>query len=452
MLGRHYLITAFGQILQSLLALASLFLLARILQPATFGVATILTVAVTLVAVATTAGMQAAILVMSGHEARRQGALHGLSVTVAIAVGGASLALAVAFEPRLAGAVSPGLAPLIIALGAARIGPTIYASLGTTQLIGSGRIQEMAVLNIVGGFSTLLGPIGAFLAPDPLGGAVVGAFMGNSIWAAAAFRMATHAYGIEIPREAKLWRDVARIALPLQIGTAAYWVMLRADAFILNASAGSATLGVYAIALSIADRVSVVTTPLYNATAWRVTARNLAGSLDTTLLVLRLEVLVGVVMALAAIIVGPTAIALLAGRAYIAASVPLAILLVGTALLPVWGSLGLFLVSQAGGAALTAAIQIFIAILAVLGYLIVIPTTGMIGAAVVSTTAYLLLVFFGLAAVRRNHSFPLRALVPQLADLRGIVTSFTEVVRQQSVRSSSDVRVADESSTDDEGS
>jgi O-antigen/teichoic acid export membrane protein len=448
MLGRHYLITAVGQILQSLLALASLFLLARILQPAAFGIAALLTVAVTLVSVATTAGVQAAILVLTGREPGRRAQVHGLSMTVAVAVGGAFLAVVMVVGTHLAESLSPLLSPLILILAVARVGPTIYASLGTTELIGAGRIQRMAALNVIGGSSTLLGPLGAVIAPDALDGAVAGILVGNLVWAAAAFLGGVGVYGIDVPRDIRLWRDVARIALPLQVGTAAYWVMLRADAFVLNASAGIATLGVYAIALSIADRVSVLTTPLYNATAWRVAANDRAGSLGTTLLVLRLEVLAGVAMALAAIVLGPSAIELLAGSAYTSAATPLAILLVGTALLPVWGSIGLFLVSQVGGAVLTAAIQVVIAVLAVLGYLAVIPATGMIGAASVSTTAYLLLVIVGLMAVRRRQSFPLRALVPQVADVRGALSSLVIVVRRQSARSDSDASVADASSTD----
>jgi O-antigen/teichoic acid export membrane protein len=433
MLGRLYLITASGQILQSLMALASLLLLARVLQPAGFGIAALLTVGATLVSVATTAGIQAAILVLTGREPGKRAQVHGLSMTVAVTIGAASLVVAIVFGPRLAASLSPLLAPWILVLAAARVGPMIYGSLGTTELIGSGEIRRVAALNVIGGSSTLIGPLGAVLAPDALGGAVAGALIGNVVWAAAALVHGVRTSGIEIPRDTGLWRSVAGIALPLQIGTAAYWVMLRADAFILNAYAGSATLGVYAIALSIADRVSVVTTPLYNATAWRVASNDRAGSLDTTLLVLRLEVLAGVAMAIAAIVLGPSAIVLLAGPAYGPAALPLAILLVGTALLPVWGSLGLFLVSQVGGAVLTAFIQIIVAALAVVGYLVAIPAAGMIGAAGISTAAYLLLVAVGLIAVRRRHPFPLRSLVPRLADGRNALASVVMLGRRQPV-------------------
>src|SRR5882724_11764086 len=137
MLGRLYLITASGQILQSLMALASLLLLARVLQPAGFGIAALLTVGATLVSVATTAGIQAAILVLTGRELGKRAQVHGLSMTVAVTIGAASLVVAIVFGPRLAASLSPLLAPWILVLAAARVGPMIYGSLGTTELIGS---------------------------------------------------------------------------------------------------------------------------------------------------------------------------------------------------------------------------------------------------------------------------------------------------------------------------
>lgn len=416
MLARHYALTATAQVVQTILSIVALFALARILQPAEFGQAVLLTTVVALWTIATSAGLQAAILILVARDAALRPALHGLAVTLSVIVGALTTVVAIPLAYQLH--LVLGLAPAIVIMTAARAGPAMYAALASAGLGGAGRIGRLAVVNVANGALGLLMPLGALAANRSLGGAVAGALCGSALLAVCAFA-ATRAIGLAAPSRL-LWVRATRIGLPLHIGTIAYWVMLRADGFVVNAVIGGPTVGLYLLALSLSERVSVVATPLYNATAWRISGGDVRTSLSVTILVARIEIALAFLLAAGAWIAGPIAIGLLAGQAYVAAAGPMTILVVGSALLPVWSSLGLFLASQAEGVWFTARAQVAVAILAVTGYLVLVPVWGMYGAALVSTGAYLLLVAIGLRQIGRRHPFPLRSLLPKRSDVNSI--------------------------------
>jgi enterobacterial common antigen flippase len=412
-LARQYAITTVAQVIQTLLAVVALFALARVLEPAAFGQAVLLTTAVTLGTIAVSAGLQAAVLILTARDPSLRPALHGLALTASAIAGVALVVTAITLGGPLLRAVT--LEPAIVVMTAARLGPAMYAALMSAGLGGAGKIGRLALVNVANGALGLLAPIGAFAGGGSLEGAVAGALAANALVAVCAFG-AAGALGLAAPPRS-LWAKAVHIGLPLHIGTIAYWIMLRADAFVVNAVIGGGTVGLYALALSLSERVSVVATPLYNATAWRVSGSDARMSLSVALLVARVEIAFAVILAAAAWVVGPFAIGVLAGPSYVDAAGPTTILVVGAALLPVWASFGLYLASQMNGAWFTARTQVAVAVLAVAGYLLLVPIWGMYGAALVSTGAYILLVVMGLTEIRRRHPFPLRSLLPRRSDV-----------------------------------
>jgi len=225
---------------------------------------------------------------------------------------------------------------------------------------------------------------------------------------------------------------VAAIAIPLHVGTIAYWIMLRADALAVNALLGPRSAGVYGLALGLSERVGLVTAPLYNATAWRISGPDRRAALLTTLRVARLEIAVGIAASVGALLLGRAVVTTIAGPEYADAALPLALLVFGAATLPIWSAVGLFLVSQLGGAWRTTIVQVAVAVAAVIGYWIVIPAIGIVGAALVSTGAYVSLVLIGVALIKRAEHFALRELLPSLPEIaRGIRGVTSAVARRR---------------------
>lgn len=417
---RDYFVTLGAQLAQAGISLVSLVVLARVLMPVDFGVAVLLTAAVTITSIAIAAGAQAAVLVICARTPELRPQIGGAMLLTSAGVLLFAAPIAAATSGQLAGALSAHATSGIVLVTALRLVPTTYVGLVTAALTGAGRIGTVALLGVAGGLTSALMPLGALVAEDRLFGAAAGGLAGNLATMVVALVLSIRGLGLASPSSRSLWRDLWSIAAPLHIGTVAYWFMLRADAFILNAIVGGAEVGIYALAVTLTERVGLITTPLYNATAWRISGPDPVVALRTSLLIVRVMIAVGIVACGLAIVASPTVVEILAGPEYRAAGGIVPILVVGAALLPVWGAIGLFLVSHEKRIWFTTIVQVAVAAAAIGGYAIAIRIAGMYGAAAVSTLAYASLALIGLTAVRARHAFPWRDLIPSPASLRAL--------------------------------
>jgi O-antigen/teichoic acid export membrane protein len=414
---RHYGYAVSGQVAQAAIALAGLAAITRILGPGDYGTFVVLGAILTLLAIAASAGPSAAVLILSAQNADGRPELHGQVVGVSVLL----LALVGGLTPFVsdwaAELVSGSLAPILMALSLIRLPALIYAGFVSSLLSGAGRIGLVAAINTVAAALGLLGALGALLADDSLAGAIIGTTVASFATAALMALTAAKAIGVARPRGWAPWRTAGAIAVPMHLGTLAYWVMLRADALAVNSLLGARSAGIYGLALQLSERVGLLTAPLYNATAWRISGPDREEGLRTTLRVARLEFAVGVAAALAALVFGRLGVILIGGDAYEEAALPLAILVLGAATLPVWSAVGLFLVSHHHGAWPTTAVQVVVASLAVAGYWTFGSQFGVVGPALVSTGAYLTLVAVGIWMIRRHHPFAVKELIIGRSDL-----------------------------------
>ena len=416
---RLYSYAAGGQLAQAVIALVGLAATTRVLGPESYGTFVVVGTVLTLAAIVVSAGPQAAVLILSARDTQGRRELHGLILSAAAGLTVLTLAAGAVAAAPTASAIAPALDPMVMLVAFLRLPAVVYGGLVTSQLSGAGRIGLAALLNAIAALLSLLGPVGALVAPDRLEGAVIGTTVAAVLAAVVMGGAAIGAAGASLPRGSAPWRAVAAIALPLHVGTIAYWVMLRADALAVNALLGPRSAGVYGLALGLSERVGLVTAPLYNATAWRISGPERRAALLTTLRVARLELAVGIAASIGALLLGRLVVTAIAGPDFADAALPLALLVFGAATLPIWSALGLFLVSQLGGAWRTTLVQVVVAAAAVIGYWVVTPTAGIVGAALVSTGAYVSLVLIGVALIHRAERFPLRDLLPDLPEIAG---------------------------------
>jgi O-antigen/teichoic acid export membrane protein len=415
-----------AQAVQAIIAVGVVAALARLLGPTQFGIAVLLNFVVTIGSVLVGAGAQAAMLVTSAGSPENRPRTHGAAALFALGLLGVIVVVIPPVAHQAAAAISSRVDDSMVLLTAARIVPATYTALVYAALSGSGSIGWMGTLTVVGAISTGAAPVAALVTEDRLAGAIAGSVAGNVLWAIAALVIGIRQLGLALPNNRLLWRGLFRIGIPLHIGTVAYWLMLRADAFVVNALIGGSAVGTYGLALSLAERIGLVTTPIYSATASIVSGGETRAAARMMVLVVRLEIIVAAVATAAALLLGPLAIDVLAGPGYSDGALPLVILVVGSALLPVWPTVGLLLVSQTNDAWLTARVQIVVATLAIIGYWIATSALGIVGAAIVSTASYILLAGWGVLLVRRRIPFPLKELLPRSLD----VTAARTIVSQ----------------------
>jgi O-antigen/teichoic acid export membrane protein len=418
MMLRNYSYAAGGQIAQTVIAVIGLVATTRLLGTTDYGTFVVLGTVLTLLGIAASAGPAAAVLVLSSRDSGATGrALHGQIVIATAILAVLTIGIGIVAADPLADFVSASLASGLVLLSLLRLPAIVYAGLVNGQLAGAGRIGHAAALNTASAALALLAPLGAALHSDPLDGALIGSAAATFIAALLMYATATRVFGLSLPRGWQPWKQAGHLALAMHVGTIAYWVMLRSDTIAVNALLGTASAGIYGFALQLSERIGLVTAPLYNATAWQVSGPDRPAAIRTMLRVARIEFAIGLVAAVGALILGRFVIELIAGPTFADAALPMAILVLGAATLPVWSSIGLFLVSHHRGAWPTAGIQVLVALLAVAGYWIVGGRWGVVGPAVVSTGAYITLVVAGIAMVRAKEGIALRDLAPTRADL-----------------------------------
>jgi len=429
MLVRGIAVTGAAQLVQLLANTVTLILLARLLDPSAFGTFALLTSILTLASVAVSAGPQAGLLIMSGRESHAGGALHRVAVLLSLAGGVLGLGLVLWAGEAMVEALAGGTTVFLLIVTVLRLGPTLYSGLLNAALIGGGRLKEMATVSVAVSASSLAAPVSVLVSPeDPLRSAVIGALAGSVLHAACAIWVGSRSLGFSGPT-GDLWPTLVRIAVPLHLGTVAYWVMLRADLFVVNALASGASLGIYAFALSLAERVSVVAAPIYNAAASRVSSHDSGVASSTSATVIRLHVWIAAALILVSIVAGSQILAVLGGPEYRAGAVPFVLLIAAASVLPVWGTIGLLLVSQHGRAWLTTVLQVAAALLAFALYAWLVPLADITGAAIGSVISYTALALAGLTVAVRLGAVSLDDLVPRTTDVRHAWDSVRALIR-----------------------
>jgi O-antigen/teichoic acid export membrane protein len=196
--------------------------------------------------------------------------------------------------------------------------------------------------------------------------------------------------------------------------------MLRADLFLLGGLAPAQVVGRYAFALSVAERVSVISAPVYGAAAAELSGTVRSTAVVTAVRLVRIHVAVAIVVFVGSLLFGNQIVSLLGGSEYDGAGLEFALLALGNATLSIWSLLALSLISQHGAAWTTATMQVLVAGFGLALYALLIPAFAGLGAAVASAVTYLVLTGAAAVAFARRTGLRLTDLVARPSHARDL--------------------------------
>jgi O-antigen/teichoic acid export membrane protein len=186
--------------------------------------------------------------------------------------------------------------------------------------------------------------------------------------------------------------------------------VFRIDVFIVSAIRGAAEVGIYSVAVALAEIVLMAPNALGTALFAHLPALSEQERLPVVLRSARLTFTLAGAVGAAAILASYPAVHILMGSRYAAAVVPLVLLVPGLVAMSVNYVFANYLGAK-GSPAISAACFGVGLIANVLIDFAVVPSYGIVGAAVGSSIAYALITVAFIVNIRREKSFPIRELL-----------------------------------------
>lgn len=342
----------------------------------------------------------------------------GAALFIAVALGGAAIAVVLLLFPALAGGPFRGLTldQMIVAL--LLVPSTIYQAYWNHIMMGTGRVLLLNKVNLV---TNVTNAVLMVLAVGVLGLGIPGflaAWTASSAFGMIAMMViAGRIERPEIPPHGPSVKSLLGFGLRGHGAQVAHQLYLRFDVYALNLFAGNAAVGFYSLSTSLAEKLWVPLNAVYAASVGRVAElpREEAGPLAAK--VSRSAVLLMLAMAVPLAVVSPWLIPFMYGPEFSESVLPLVILLGGTVPFGVMIVLNNYIVGQMerpGLLSITAWAQLLVSVPL---YVALISAAGMIGAAIASTATYLFATVVTLIIFSRHSGIPpMQALVPRASD------------------------------------
>ncbi|MEQ4717346.1 polysaccharide biosynthesis C-terminal domain-containing protein [Nonomuraea sp. B19D2] len=217
-------------------------------------------------------------------------------------------------------------------------------------------------------------------------------------------------------------RDVLRRQLSLSsryhVGwVAMYLVANTVDVVLLNAMDSPATVGIYAVAVTVMALTRIPGETITQVTLPAQAASNVEDAKHITARALRLSMLVSFAVVVCLAAVSPWLIPLLYGQSFAGSVAPLIALAPGTVALMMVRPVEQHLVRLDRPTAMTV-VSIIALVVNILLNLVLIPRWGAVGAAFASSVTYIFMAFMEASRFVRSTGLPVCELIPGLADLR----------------------------------
>lgn len=210
-----------------------------------------------------------------------------------------------------------------------------------------------------------------------------------------------------------------RTGLRYHAGLAAFFLLLRLDVLLLNGLVSPEQVGLYSVAVTMAELVWLFTDSVANAVVARQADSELADAARVTAASVRFSIVGAVVLTLGIGVTSPLLLPFLYGAQFAGAVVPLAVLLPGVVCLAVSRPVGSYLLRlnrpllTAGSAAAAGMLNVGLVLLLV-------PVLGIVGASIAASAGYAALALAYLALFRHFADTPWRDFLPRPAELAGV--------------------------------
>jgi O-antigen/teichoic acid export membrane protein len=351
----------------------------------------------------------------------------GVVALVAGVVGGLGLVGFAAMVPSFFAGI-----PLSATVVAALLVPVgVHAIFSTGLLTVQGRVKAPLVASIGGVVLQLLLlaslGLGGWFAPWP----VFGTYALSIVMTSAALAAMLRGPAKLIAWDEALLRESLGHSLVLHVGMALLFLTLRIDMFLVRGMLGVQALGIYSLAVALAETVMLVTDSLSIALVPRQMGGTVREAAAMALSGARTIALIGLVLAPAWAIAGSVVIQLFFGAAFRPVYSPLLVLLPGIVLMSMQRVCGPT-VLRTGRPWTIVALQAVGFTCNLLLNLWWIPRWGLVGAAAASTVSYALSALGFLAWTGRLSGGFLVAAIPGIADGRRVLSAVREYRQSRS--------------------
>jgi glycosyltransferase involved in cell wall biosynthesis/O-antigen/teichoic acid export membrane protein len=218
------------------------------------------------------------------------------------------------------------------------------------------------------------------------------------------------------PVDRALLRRAIGFGLRVQVATTFTFLLLRVDQLLVQQLLGFRELGLYSLAVILAELLWLVTDPFAASLLPHQVRAEGGDERRLGFATARLAIVVGLVGGLAAWVLAPYAIRIAYGEAFVDATWPFRLLLPGVVALAVQRPLGAIVVKE-GRIGLAAAMNASALAVNVGLNLVLLPWIGVVGASVASAATYATLAAGYVLATRRPGIAGWRDLVPRRSDL-----------------------------------
>jgi stage V sporulation protein B len=413
--GRRTIETFLALAVSSLAAGIYAIIVARLLGPSGIGVVSVLLLlsAVGALLVADPLGLAN---IYFGVQPSLRPAL--LTNSLLVALGGGAAVAGVGYACFVAADVTFGATETQLALAVATVPFVAGAKVVVSLVLASGRSRAYNVLNVLGQFVLPVVTAGVFLLSYESVTGVITAYLitACSTFAATLVVARTRPGAVST----RLLRQSFGYGIRGSVGNALQFLNYRLDFFLVSALKGSAAVGVYSVAVSLAELLWRISAAAATILFPRVAAGS-PGGVAFTARVTRIALAVTAAAALALAAVGYPLIVGLFGSAFAQAYVPMLLLLPGVIALSLANILASDLAGRGnpGYSSIAAGVTLVVTIALDLA---LIPRFVASGAAVASTAAYSAAGIFLLVVFTRR--FGLRAtelVLPRLIDLHDVL-------------------------------
>lgn len=378
-----------AQVLLLVVGLASSIVLARVLGPDGRGTIALVTLIVALATTFGAPGLATAFAYLGGKATYEPGEVVAAAIALAVAFGLTAAALLVLLAEPLLATVLRGMTWLELVITAASVPFAILTGLLLNILVGAGDAARAAWLQLVAGVFVAGVTIAAAVTGQGVLGVVVGTTSSAAIVAVWLAWLAARRDGLAIAGVRTVSRAAIAFGSRAYVGTIGSQFWARADFLILNYFAGTAAVGQYATATSLAERVWLLDTAVGQVTLGEVIRADPDASARLVAKTSRNVVFAGGLASIALALVSPWLVPILFGEDFAPAVVPLLLLLPGVLAIGASRPISAYFYGQLGRPQVTSAVSLITAAVGVVAYLILVPPFGAAGAALGSTIAYL---------------------------------------------------------------